>query len=131
MRFCLAQGLLDQGRVAGDSMTAFRRGSCRFPGCSAQVPLALRVESVCLDHFLESTFLRAERTMQHCQQGLPLRWPALDWLFSVAEFTVRGLAAQTGHLSSVQREKALELLLCLANIREYIRQRSIHITPAA
>lgn len=100
---------------------------CRVPGCAARVPPALLTELLCAEHFLEQTFLRAEYALELCQQGRSVDWYALDWLFTVAEFSIRLLAQSPEALPLEKREKTLELLLCLANIREYLRS---HATEA-
>lgn len=80
---------------------------------------------LCLDHFFEYTYTQALQTLDLCQQGRTMDWEALEWLFTVADFSVRMLAQNSHALSPAQRDKTLELLLCLSNIREYLRHHAI------
>jgi hypothetical protein len=99
--------------------------ACRIGGCPERVPPALQSESLCLDHFVDHTFSQAQSTLDLCRAGQPLDWAELEWLFTVAEFTVRMMAQNPGVLTAEHRDKTLELLLCLSNIREYLRHHSI------
>lgn len=101
---------------------------CRMAGCAARVPPALITELLCLEHFLEQTFLRAEYALDLCQRGRSVDWYAMDWLFKVAEYSVRLLAQHSEALSPENREKTLELLLCLSNIREYVRSHAVTVS---
>lgn len=104
--------------------------TCRIEGCPERVPAALLAESLCLDHFVEYTFARAQGTLEICRQGQPLDWQELEWLFTVAEFTIRMMARNPGVLRATVRDKTLELLLCLSNIREYVRHHSVAGLPS-
>lgn len=104
-------------------MTALPK--CRVTGCEHLVRPALAAEMLCLDHFFEYTYTQALQTLDLCQQGRTMDWEALEWLFTVADFSVRMLAQNSHALSPAQRDKTLELLLCLSNIREYLRHHAI------
>lgn len=106
-------------------MATAAQTSCRIGGCLERVPGALLAESLCLNHFVEHTFAQAQSTLELCRQGGPLDWQGLEWLFTIAEFTIRMMAQNPGVLSEEHRDRTLELLLCLSNIREYLRHHSV------
>ncbi|MCL6566889.1 MAG: hypothetical protein K6U09_10760 [Acidobacteriia bacterium] len=98
---------------------------CRITGCEQRVRPALAAQMLCLDHFFEYTYTKALATLELCQQGRAVDWDSLEWLFTIADFSIRMLAQNAHALSPAQRDKTLELLLCLSNIREYVRHHSV------
>ena len=98
---------------------------CRIPECPAHVPMLLRIEALCPNHFIEHTFLCAQQALERCERSLPLDQGTIDWLLSDASFIARDLTERAGTLAATQRDRLLELLLCLANLNEYIRHHSV------
>jgi hypothetical protein len=99
--------------------------ACQTAACSAPVPPGLLRHGVCLSHYLDDAFTRVARTLQLCQQGQPLDSGTLVWLTEQGDLAVRLLSQDALGQYSDQRSKLLELLLCLANVQEYIRHHSV------
>jgi hypothetical protein len=98
---------------------------CRIDGCGKQVPSPLQGELLCPDHFIERAFDTARKSLDRCQQGRALEAQPVEWLFSNAAYAANQLLLDAGDLSETQRQGALELMLCLANLLEYVRHHSI------
>ena len=77
--------------------------SCRVDRCAEGVPPALAAESLCLDHFLDQSFTRADFALDRCQRG-------------------ESIAAKH---DLAQQSRILELLLCIANLNDYIAHHSV------
>lgn len=101
---------------------------CRIPGCGQPVPATLAAESFCTDHFLEHAFRCAQQSLERCQRALPLDPRTIDWLFSSATFRAGLLTRDNSGLEESQRASLLELLLYLANLREYVDHHSVELT---
>jgi hypothetical protein len=99
--------------------------ACQTAACSAPVPASLTGHGVCLSHYLDSAFTRVTRTLQLCQQGQPLDSRTLEWLTDQGDLAVRLLSQDSLAKFSDERAKLLELLLCLANVQEYVRHHSV------
>jgi hypothetical protein len=99
--------------------------ACRTAACSAAVPIGLSGHGVCLSHFLDDAFTRVAQTFELCQQGQPLDSDTIDWLIEQGDLAVRLVSGQGMAKLSEERTKILELLLCLANIQEYVRHHSV------
>jgi hypothetical protein len=95
---------------------------CHRDACSEPVPAGLAKHRVCLRHYLDDAFTRVSSALQRCRQSQPLDSQTLDWLVAQGDFTVK-LLSKAGTQSSEQRTRLLELLLCLANVQEHLRQR--------
>jgi hypothetical protein len=80
---------------------------------------------VCLSHYLDDAFTRVSRTLEICRQGHPLDSGTIDWLVEQGDLAVRLLSQDNLPKFSDQRSKLLELLLCLANVQEYVRHHSV------
>ncbi len=91
---------------------------CRMEGCTQQVPAALAQDRMCLDHFVEHTYARARRAVAHCQEDLPFTISAVEWMFEDAKFSLMALVRD---LEQPYREQLSELMICLANLHEYVR----------
>jgi hypothetical protein len=104
---------------------------CRIVGCTEIVLPALGSEKLCLSHFLDRTLVRAQNALTLCQHEQPLDPDTLDWLFEDAHFTVQWLSRRVTAEEPGQRDKVLEVMLCLANINDYLRHHSVHLTPTA
>ncbi len=93
---------------------------CQVTGCTEGVPPSLTGEGLCRDHFIEQVFAHAQQALEMCQQGRTVDLSALDREFSNAGRVLKTLAPDSREHSTAQRERILELLLCLANIHEYL-----------
>jgi hypothetical protein len=99
--------------------------SCQAAACSAPIPPGLNRHRVCLSHYLDDAFTRLSRTLQDCQQGHPVDSETIDWLIEQGDVVVRLLSDDGMAKSSEKRTELLEMLLCLANVREYMRRHSV------
>jgi hypothetical protein len=104
---------------------AWQSRACQTAACSALVPPSLIRHGVCLNHYLDDAFTRVSRTLELCQQGHPLDSSTLEWLTDQGDLAVRLLSQDGMTKVSSERVKLLDLLLCLANVQEYIRHHSI------
>lgn len=110
-------------------MTAPLR-SCQVAGCDQAVLPTLAREVLCLDHFLEQALVRLRAALELCRQGQPLDRHTLDWLLADADFAVQSLSLNGRTHTAAQRANLLEVLLCLANLQEYLRHHSVEVKPA-
>ena len=100
---------------------------CRLAGCGQSALNLSAGDSLCLDHFLEQTFSRAKRTLELCQQHQQVDAGALEWLLAEARIAAQILVGEQSGGLPAQREKLLELLLCLTNLQEYVRHHSVRL----
>ncbi len=94
---------------------------CRMEGCGQQVPAQLAQDRLCLEHFVEHTSVRARHAVQDYQQELPFRLEAAQWMFDDAKFSLMALLRDS---DQPYREGLSELLICLANLHEYVRHHA-------
>ena len=99
--------------------------ACRTAACSAPIPPGLGRHGVCLGHYLEDAFTRVAQTLELCQQSQPLDSETIDWLIEQGDLAVRLLSEDSMAKLSEERTKLLELLLCLANVQEYLRHHAV------
>jgi hypothetical protein len=102
---------------------------CRIDGCGNRVPSPLQGELLCPDHFFQQAFDLARWALDNCQQGRALDAAPIDWLFSSAAYAANQLLLDAGSLSDNQRDDALQLMLCLTNLLEYMRHHSVALDP--
>jgi len=102
--------------------------NCRRAPCAKVVPSALASEGLCLDHFLDEAFHRADYALERWRQGRPLDPSDVEWLLTDALAVVSSLEEQADDPQPQQRERMLELLLILANLQEYVAGRSARVT---
>jgi hypothetical protein len=105
-------------------MTAAGTEHCRIADCSAEVPPALRAGAVCLDHFLDEAFARADAALEKCRRGELIDAGTLEWLFADVQITLNALSEVARTRDLAQQSKILELLLCVANLNEYVAHHS-------
>jgi len=98
---------------------------CRMEGCNQEVPLALREDGYCLDHFVEGTYLRARRAVEAVQKELPLEAGAFEWMFEDAKMALKALVRDS---NEQYREGVMELITTLANVHEYLNQQIVEPT---
>lgn len=112
-------------------MTPETQTPCRTTGCAAGVPMLLRIEGLCPEHFIEQAFASATKALDHCGHSLPVDQRLVDWLLSDAAFIARDLTERADALPAAQRDRLLELLLCLANLHEYVQHHSVALVQAS
>ena len=95
---------------------------CRMHGCNQEVPVALRADGICLDHFVEGTYSRARRAVEAIQKELPLEAGAFEWMFEDAKFALKALVRDS---NDEYREGVTELITALANVHEYLHQQTV------
>ena len=94
---------------------------CRMHGCNQGVPKGLLQDALCLDHFVEATYLRARRAVEAVQKELPLEAGAFEWMFEDAKFALKALVRDS---DEDYREGVTELITALANVHEYLHQQT-------
>lgn len=120
------------GVVAGREETNVPAlNDCNRSGCPKSVPLALAERHLCLDHFLDEAFVRADQAMTSCRSGQRLDPQDVDWLLSDALATVQNLQEDADQPQPEQRDRMLELILNLANLHEYAAQQPIPLKRLA
>lgn len=100
---------------------------CRMEGCNQEIPLAVREDGYCLDHFVEGTYLRARRAVEAIQKELPLEAGAFEWMFEDAKMALKALVRDS---NEPYREGVMELITTLANVHEYLNQQVVQPTTA-
>jgi hypothetical protein len=63
--------------------------------------------------------------LEICQEGHPLDSETIEWLIEQGDLAVRLLSQPGMARLSEDRAKLLELLLCIANVQEYVRHHSV------
>lgn len=99
-------------------------GNCRRTQCVNPIPAALAAERLCLSHFLDEAFLRADHTLGLCRDGCAINASELEWLLADALTIVNNLEEPAAPNAEL-RDRMLELLLILANLQEYVAHHSI------
>ena len=103
---------------------------CRTAGCNEEVQPPLASEGVCLEHFVELVVRRADQVRRQCVQAQPVDAETLDWLLSDAPHVIQSLSNGASPSHPGEGEKILELLLCLANLQDYIAHHSLSVKRA-
>jgi hypothetical protein len=80
---------------------------------------------MCLSHYLEQAFTRVSKALESCGRGEALDTQTAAWLKAQGDLAVQMLASGGMTRTSEQRARLLDLLLCLANANECIRQHSV------
>ncbi|MGB6483412.1 MAG: hypothetical protein WBE86_07995 [Candidatus Acidiferrales bacterium] len=97
---------------------------CHVAGCSAEILPVLAGDGVCLNHFVEMVVERADQVRVRCVESQPVDEKTIDWLLGNARHAAQALSAS--QLGSCN-EQVLELLLCLANLQDYIAHHSVRV----
>jgi hypothetical protein len=87
--------------------------------------MALAREVFCLDHYIERAYARLQATRELCQKCRPVSPSTLDALLADADFVMQALSQNGNTYAPPQRDKLLELLLCLTNLQEYLRHHAV------
>ena len=104
-----------------------RNRTCQAAKCFVEVPVALKMEGLCLNHYLEAAFHRLAAATQEFQSGRDVDYDTMDWLLAQVDLAVEVLAEEDVHWDANQRSKLLELLLGVANLNGYIRQSGVAV----
>ena len=99
-------------------------GPCHVAGCSGEILPALAADGVCLNHFVEKVIERADLVRESCVASEPADPEVVEWLLGDARHAAQALSAMSSEVSS---EQILELLLCLANLQDYIAHHSMRV----
>ena len=102
-------------------------GNCRREFCQNPVPTALAAERLCLDHFLDEAFVRADHALEDCRNGRTIHSAELEWLLADALSVVTHLEDQAATPNPADRDRMLELLLILANLHEYVAHHFVQL----
>ena len=97
---------------------------CHVAGCSGEILPVLLGSGLCLDHFVELVVERADQVRVRCVESRPVDQETVDWLLGDARHVVQVLSASQPEKNS---EQILELLLCLANLQDYIAHHSVRV----
>ena len=104
---------------------------CRMADCGQTVPDQLSQDHLCLEHFVEHTYARAEHAVESYQQDLPFRLDAVEWMFEDAKFSLMALLRSSDR---PYREGLSELMICIANLHEFVRYntaKNLHAKESA
>ena len=104
---------------------------CKTQACPEAVPAALAAEQLCLSHFLEYAHQRASDALGCCVQDRPVETGEVDWLLSQANYLLLLMARAPDGFPPPQRDRMMELMLCLANLNEFIRHHSVRLADSA
>ena len=97
---------------------------CLVAGCSGEILPALAADGVCLNHFVEKVIERADRGRASCVASEPADPEVVEWLLGDARHAAQALSTQQNEATN---EQLLELLLCLANLQDYIAHHSMRV----
>jgi hypothetical protein len=100
---------------------------CHVAGCSSEILPALASDGVCLNHFVELVIEKADEVRGSCIESRAVDQKTIDWLVGDARHAAQALSASQTESCN---EQILELLLCLANLQDYIKHHSVRVkTP--
>ncbi|MGH9775882.1 MAG: hypothetical protein ACRD50_13140 [Candidatus Acidiferrales bacterium] len=99
--------------------------NCRIAGCNKHAVSALGSQQLCLPHFVDITFAEAGRTLECCTGGQPVDRERLAWLLAEAPAIVKVLVEDPAAADDALQDRILELLLCLANLHEYVKHHAV------
>lgn len=97
---------------------------CHVAGCDGEVLPFLASDGVCVSHFVEMVVQKTELIRGSCLQAQPIDQETIDWLLEDARHVAQLLSASD---FACHDEEVLELLLCLANLQDYIKHHSVSI----
>ena len=103
---------------------------CKTQACPEAVPAALAAERLCLNHFLDHAHQRASEALGCCVQDRPVESAEVAWLLSQANYLLLLMARMPDEFQPRQRDRMMELILCLANLNEFIRHHSLRLSDA-
>jgi hypothetical protein len=115
----------------GCVMTSRFIENCSRPACANAVPATLANEHLCLQHFLDEAFLRANQAVNRCRQGRAIDPKGVECLLADSLAVVNNLEETSGESNWSLRDRMLELLLILANLHEYVAHHSVRLERLA
>jgi hypothetical protein len=99
--------------------------TCQVDACTRRAPARLSRQRMCLSHYLDDALTRASNALRLCQAGEPVEPELMEWLAAQGEIAVELLARKDDHQALEMRARVLELLLCLTNVHEYVRNHCV------
>jgi hypothetical protein len=97
---------------------------CHVAGCSSETLPVLAGDGLCLNHFVAMVVERADQVRGSCVESRPVDQKTIDWLLGDARHVAQVLSSS--RLENCD-EQVLELLLCLANLQDYIAHHSVRV----
>lgn len=97
---------------------------CHVAGCRTEILPVLAGNGVCLNHFVAMVVERADQVRGSFVESRPVDQKTIDWLLGDARHVAQMLSASRLNNSD---EQVLELLLCLANLQDYIAHHSVRV----
>lgn len=97
---------------------------CHVAGCNGEILPVLAGDGVCLNHFVEMVVAKADQVRGSCVESQPVDQKTLDWLLGDARHVAQALSSSQPQCFD---EQVLELLLCLANLQDYVRHHSVRV----
>lgn len=97
---------------------------CHVTGCAEEILPILAGDGVCLNHFVEMVVRKADQVRGSCVESRPIDQKTLDWLLGDARHVAETLSSSP---PQSWNEQILELLLCLANLQDYVRHHSVRV----
>jgi hypothetical protein len=98
---------------------------CHVAECRSEILPALAGNGVCLNHFVAMVVERADQVRGSCIESRPVDQKTIDWLLGDARHVAQVLSESQPECGD---EQVLELLLCLANLQDYIAHYSVRVT---
>jgi hypothetical protein len=98
---------------------------CPTPRCTVEIPAALEIEGLCLQHYLEKAFHQLATATLDFQCGREIDDQAMEWLLAQVSFAVESLAQEGAQWDAEQRSMLLELILGIANLNEFMRNSKL------
>jgi hypothetical protein len=98
---------------------------CPAPPCTVEIPAALEIEGLCLQHYLEKAFHKLATATLDFQCGRDIDDHAMEWLLAQVSFAVESLGQEDAEWEAEQRSMLLELILGIANLNEFMRHSKL------
>ena len=102
-----------------------RPRTCQVGACTRSVPARLAQQQTCVSHYLDDAFTKASTALRLCQAGEPVEPELIERLAAHGDIAVDLLAKYDDHQVAEMRARLLELLLCLTNVHQYLRNHSV------
>jgi hypothetical protein len=99
--------------------------TCSALGCELETPVSLRVQGLCLDHYIDEAFQKLDLATDQSRYGEGFDQNNFEWLLEQVDHIVEALGEEAIVLDPVKHSKLLELLLGIANLNEYVRHQTI------
>ena len=103
---------------------------CEVAGCTSGVPASLASLRLCLDHCLSGAMEGLEQAVAACREGHGVPPESLERLRVHADFAVKYLTEHGAEEDESARETAMQFLLGLANLHEYLSHNAAMVGRA-